>query len=92
MFRGAPEAGEDQFANEQQFLGQPVVQFHKQLLVREQFLLPEESRSSMLVFPPLSVDAGGPLEPGNLQFCWASSRSLKRCTLPVAVLGSDSTK
>lgn len=28
----------------------------------------------------------------NLQFCWASSRSLKRWTLPVAVLGSDSTK
>src|SRR6266567_3524266 len=36
-----PQAGERQLADEQQFLRQPVVQLHKQLLVREQFLLPE---------------------------------------------------
>ncbi len=40
MLRGAPEAGEYQLADEQQLLWQPVVQLHKQLLVREQFLLP----------------------------------------------------
>src|SRR5258706_13749948 len=39
--RGAPQAGDDPFADEQQFLRPPVVQLHKQLLVREQFLLPE---------------------------------------------------
>ena len=40
MFLGAPEAREHQLADEQQLLRQPVVQLHKQLLVREQFLLP----------------------------------------------------
>src|SRR5215813_6790900 len=40
VLRGAPEAGEDQLADEQQLLRQPVIQLHEQLLVREQLLLP----------------------------------------------------
>src|SRR5258708_3999372 len=41
MRRGAPETGDDQLADEQQLFGQAVVEFHEQLLVREQFALPD---------------------------------------------------